>query len=221
MSGLALAPGALAASHSADRAAAPTATRAAAAEQYRYWSFWERSDDTWRYATQGPATLRPGEGDTVAFRFAVSEDSRDAKEPRRAPTFAATCGDTDRPDGGKRVLVHLDFGTKDDAPRGETPPAPRSACAAVDADASAADALAKVTKGLRYDSGSLLCAIDGYPGRGCGEPAGDGSGADEADAADEPGDSDGLPSWVGITAGAVGVAALGAGAAWQIRRRRG
>ncbi len=58
----------------------------AEAAGYRYWSFWEGNGKNWEYATQGPSLLRPDDGTVQGFRFAVSEDSGDADQPRRAPT---------------------------------------------------------------------------------------------------------------------------------------
>ncbi|WP_232544008.1 SCO2322 family protein [Streptomyces buecherae] len=201
----------------------------AAANGYRYWSFWERDGGEWTYATQGPATARPGDGDTIGFRFAVSQNTRDAARPRGAADFAAICAGT--PDGdGKRVAVVLDFGTVRDAPGGDRPPRSRTACARVGGDDTAADALAQVAKPLRYDSTALLCAIAGYPRAGCGERVGGGAdspGAGETaeggpakDEAARDGADDGGPS-AGLIGGAVAVAALGAAALWQARRRRG
>ncbi|WEV28103.1 SCO2322 family protein [Streptomyces sp. 71268] len=201
----------------------------AAADGYRYWSFWERDGGEWTYATQGPATARPGDGDTIGFRFAVSQNTRDAARPRGAADFAAICAGT--PDGGgKRVAVVLDFGTARDAPGGDRPPRSRTACARVGDDGTAADALAQVAKPLRYDSTALLCAIAGYPRSGCGEQVGDSAdspGTGETaredtgrDATAKDGADDSGPS-AGLIGGAVAIAALGAAALWQARRRRG
>lgn len=210
----------------------------AAADGYRYWSFWERDGDDWSYAAQGPATARPGDGDTIGFRFAVSRDTRDAVRPRGAADSAAICADTPEESGTKRVAVVLDFGTERDAPGGERPPRPRTACARIDGAGTAADALAEVAQPLRYNSAALLCAIAGYPRTGCGEQVGDGSGGngegdeneqstgstgstDSASAeADRGGGGDAGPS-AGLIGGVVAVVALGAAALWQARRRRG
>ncbi|GAA2387961.1 hypothetical protein GCM10010420_08890 [Streptomyces glaucosporus] len=139
------------------------------AEGYRYWSFWERDGGTWTYATQGPGTLRPGDGDVLGFRFAVSEDSADAERPRGSADFEEICGGTEPRGDGKRIALNVDFGTPADAPSGERPPKGRTVCAVVPEDGTAADALAAALKPLRYDSSSLLCAIAGYPRTGCGE----------------------------------------------------
>ncbi|MEU1674762.1 SCO2322 family protein [Streptomyces roseifaciens] len=203
----------------------------AQAAGYRYWSFWQGSGGQWAYATQGPATARPGDGEAVGFRFAVSADSSDAAKPRAAADFAAVCDSTPAQDGTKRVAVVLDFGTAADAPEGETPPAARTACARVGEDASAGEALAAVAKPLRYDSSALLCAIAGYPRTGCGEQVGGakkesrGGSAQPSPAGSEgsggagSGD-DGGPS-AGLIGGIAAVVVLGAAAFWQARRRRG
>ena len=202
---------------------------------YRYWSFWDRNStadtadtaETWVYATQGPSTARPSDGDVQGFRFSVSEDSKDSAKPRGAADFATICAKTPAREGSKRVGLVLDFGTTADAPSGSTPPRPRTACARIDDNATTADALATVAKPLRYDTNALLCAIAGYPSTGCGEPVADGrpkakaSPGKEAEANSKPGNGDenGGPS-VGLLAGIAAVAALGAAAIWQARRRR-
>ncbi|MBR7672387.1 hypothetical protein KDA82_04940 [Streptomyces daliensis] len=205
----------------------------AAKDGYRYWSFWEQDgkDSSWSYATQGPSVLRPADGDVLGFRFAVSEDSKDAATPRGTAGFDTVCGDTDAKSGTKRVALSIDFGTASDAPGGEKPPKARTACARVGEDATAAEALAAVAEPLRYNSDSLLCAIDGYPAKGCGEQtSGDGDG-DSDDTGDDTGDraaqdsgddegGEGLSTGLGVAAGIATVAALGAAALWQARRRR-
>ncbi|WP_316248211.1 SCO2322 family protein [Streptomyces sp. TRM49041] len=198
---------------------------------YRYWSFWESggSGDTWTYATQGPATARPADGDVHGYRFAVSTDSQDADRPRRAPDFAAVCADTPAKDGTKRVAVVLDFGTPSDAPDGETPPAQRTACARVRPDATGAEALAAVAAPLRYNSQALLCAIAGYPEKGCGEQAEEKRTAEpqpseppnQATARAGSGTDEGGGPSLGLLGGAAAVLALGAAALVQVARRRG
>lgn len=205
----------------------------AQAAGYRYWSFWEGDGSRWTYATQGPSLVRPGDGAVQGFRFSVSEDSGDAARPRRTPDFAAVCGDTPVKDGSKRVALVIDPGTAADAPAGERPPAPRTACARVAPDASTADALASVAKPLRYDSAALLCAISGYPVSGCGEQiagdAGDappstatasGSATAPVSSAAAPADGDGGGPAVGVLAGIGAVLVLGAAGVLRARRRR-
>jgi hypothetical protein len=200
----------------------------AEAAGYRYWSFWEGNGKNWEYATQGPSLLRPDDGTVQGFRFAVSQDSGDAAQPRRAPDFGAICAGTPAEDGKKRVGLVIDPGTAADAPDGEKPPAPRTACAQVAPDASSAEALAAVAKPLRYDSSAMLCAISGYPESGCGEQV---SGGDSSvkpsassgtadDAGDGSGDGSGGGPSVGLLVGAGAVLLLGIAAVVQARRRR-
>ncbi|MCX5038124.1 SCO2322 family protein [Streptomyces coelicoflavus] len=193
----------------------------AQAAGYRYWSFWDRDGGKWVYATQGPSTARPSDGDVQGFRFAVSENSGDAAQPRGTADFASICAKTPAEEGSKRVALVLDFGTAPDAPSGETPPAPRTACAQLSPDATTADALAAVADPLRYNTNALLCAIAGYPKSGCGEQVSqkeDSSASAAPKATEDESDEDG-PS-IGLYAGIAVVAALAAAGAWQSRRRR-
>nr|WP_167307594.1 SCO2322 family protein [Streptomyces tendae] len=193
----------------------------AQAAGYRYWSFWDRDGGKWVYATQGPSLVRPSDGDVQGFRFAVSENSDDAAQPRGTADFASICAKTPAEDGSKRVALVLDFGTASDAPSGETPPAPRTACARVSPDATTADALAAVADPLRYDTNALLCAIAGYPKTGCGEQVSqkEDSSATAAPKTAEGTEDEDSPS-IGLYAGIAVVAALAAAATWQARRRR-
>jgi MYXO-CTERM domain-containing protein len=186
----------------------------AQAAGYRYWSFWQITDGRWTYATEGPATARPADGSVHGFRFSVSEDSGDSAKPRTAPDFAAICAKTPAKDGTKRIALVIDPGTATDAPRGETPPARRTACVQTDETATTAEALARVAKPLRYNSQALLCAISGYPKSGCGEQVSE----RESASASEPEPDEG-PS-VGLYAGLAAVLALAAATVWQSRRRK-
>lgn len=187
----------------------------ARAAGYRYWSFWERDGDHWTYATQGPSLAHPSDGDVQGFRFAVSEDSADATRPRGDAGFADICAKTPARAGAKRVALVLDFGTAADAPSGETPPARRVACARVAPDATTAEALASVAEPLRYDTNALLCAIAGYPQKGCGEQvAAKGAGSDAGTS-----DDDGGGPSVGLLAGGAAIVLLAAAGVWQARRR--
>ncbi|MEU5953651.1 SCO2322 family protein [Streptomyces sp. NPDC047525] len=197
----------------------------AQAAGYRYWSFWDRDGAKWAYASQGPSTARPDDGAVQGFRFSVSEDSKDAAKPRGTADFDTICAKTPAKDDRKRIALVVDFGTPGDAPDGESPPKPRTACAQVADDATSADALAAVAKPLRYDSNALLCAIADYPKSGCGEQvAGNGQSekAEKKPTASESGgkDDSGGPS-VGLIAGVAAIALLGGAAVWQARRRRG
>lgn len=207
-------------------------TGTAQAAGYRYWSFWEGSGSGWAYASQGPSLTRPDDGAVQGFRFSVSADSQDSAKPRRSPDFAKICADTPAKGGTKRVALVIDPGTAADAPEEETPPAPRTACAQVPKDASSAEALAAVAKPLRYGSDALLCAISGYPVKGCGEQvSGNGNSSRQAtQSASAPtsasadagggGSGGGGPS-AGVLVGVGAVLLLGIAAVAQARRRRG
>ncbi|WP_079404837.1 SCO2322 family protein [Streptomyces sp. 3211] len=202
--------------------ALPAAAPALAAG-YRYWSFWDGAGGRWTYATQGPSLARPADGAVQGFRFSVSKDAAEqAAQPRKAADFEAVCGATAPMEGRKRVALVIDFGVPADAPGGDTPPeaAPRTACAQVAPDATAAEALAAVAKPLRYNSAALLCAISGYPKQGCGDQVADGAAqsATPAPAQSAAPESGGGPS-AGLLAGIAAVAALAAAAVWQSRRR--
>ncbi|UNO42339.1 SCO2322 family protein [Streptomyces sp. MST-110588] len=208
-------------------------------QAYRYWSFWNAKNGAWTYATEGPATSRPDDGAVAGFRFAVSAGSAAAGKPRAAADFGAVCARTPAEDGAKRVALVLDFGTAADAPEGEHPPRIRTECARVPRDASVGDALAAVAGPLRYDSHALLCAISGYPARGCAEQAtasgsgspssgnspanspGKESGSGKPSAADDERGSGGSGPSAGLIGGIGAVLVLGAAAVWQARRRRG
>lgn len=197
---------------------------------YRYWSFWERDGAKWAYATQGASTTRPADGAVQGFRFSVSQDSQDAAKPRGEAGFEAVCAKTPAQPGSKRIALVLDFGTPQDAPQGDTPPAPRSVCAQVDEDATTAEALAEVAKPLRYNNTALLCAISGYPKTGCADQvAGTSSQASEPTApapttshsVSATHDGEGVGPSAGLLVGLAAVLAVGAAAVWQARRRRG
>ncbi|MER5711691.1 SCO2322 family protein [Streptomyces sp. NPDC002122] len=228
-----------------------TAVAAAPAQAagYRYWSFWESDGGTsWTYATQGPATARPADGDAIGFRFALSQGTSDTSKPTAAPDFAAICAGVEKKDGSKRIAVVVDFGGPKDTPPGEKPPAkPETGCAQVREDATGAEALAEVAKPLRYDGAAMLCGIAGYPARGCGEPVAEGEGqsasaapatSDSAPATSDaaPATSDSAPATsdsasasasdgegggpsFGVLAGGAAVLALGGAAIWKARRR--
>ncbi|MGY0486817.1 SCO2322 family protein [Streptomyces sp. WG-D5] len=206
---------------------AAVAAAPAQAAGYRYWSFWERDGGSWTYATTGPSQTKPDDGDVQGFRFAVSEDSKDAKQPRGTTDFDEVCADTPAKDGEKRIALVIDSGTAADAPGAETPPRPRTECAQVAEDATSADALAAVAKPLRYDSSAMLCAISGYPETGCGEQVSKSeskapeTAKDSAAPSGDGGDGDdGGPS-VGLLAGIAAVVVLGVAAGARARRRRG
>lgn len=153
---------------------------AQAASSYRYWGFYVLSGTQWGYAQKGAEQTTPTDGAVEGWRFAVADDSA-MRAPRAVLTFDEICATTASQSGMKRVGVVIDYGRQADAGTG-TPPAPRSACAVVPTDASAAQVLAAVTT-PRTDKG-MVCALDGWPATGCGDTVPDPSAA--AKAADTP-----------------------------------
>ncbi|WP_225799655.1 SCO2322 family protein [Streptomyces sp. NK15101] len=201
-----------------------TAVAAAPAQAagYRYWSFWESDGGKpWTYATQGPATARPSDGDALGFRFAISNGTDDTSLPSAAPDFPGICGGVEKKDGTKRIAVVIDFGGPLDAPPGETPPKKpiEVGCAEVGEDATGAEALAAVAKPLRYDGSAMLCGIAGYPAHGCGEQVAERTTASATSTAPAASAGSGGGPSFGVLAGGAAVLALGGAAIWKARRR--
>ena len=201
----------------------------AQAQSYRYWGYYVQDGDAWTFAQTGPSETVPADGSVEGWRFAITGEAS-SRFPRAEPTAEELCEGAAVPDGNKAVGVVIDYGTALDAPEGDTPPAARGACAVVAADASGTDVLAAVAE-LRVGEGGFVCAIDGYPSAGCGEPVdveaptgeeqpvtlelpGQDSGQDSGQDAD----STGTP-WLPVALGVVAVGALGALAVALSRRR--
>ena len=148
--------------------AAPTAEAAT----YRYWSYWSisahpNSATSWKYASSGPASRVPADGEVDGWRFGVSADSSTrSRAPRvtAATAFDELCGATNPVDGSKRVAVVIDYGDASDAPSGQTPPKARGGCVVAPMADTGAMVLtsAPISAGMRVKAG-LICAIDRYP----------------------------------------------------------
>ena len=144
-------------------AVAPAVSQAAA---YRYWTYWLGSDSGWSFASVGPAFRLPADGTLEGWRYSVS-----GVEGNRAPSIAADfdaiCGDTLPVDGRKRVAVVVDPGLPADAPAGEQPPGAWAMCVLAEERATGYDVL-RAAASVRAERG-LICAIGGYPARGCAD----------------------------------------------------
>lgn len=195
----------------------------AEAANYRYWGYYSWTKGAWAFSTKGPAQTKPADGGVEGWRFAVSAATGSPRVPRADGNFAEICAGTKATAGKKRVAVVIDPGLPADAPAGDKPPAPRGACALVDPAASGAQVLAAVATD-RVEKG-LVCGIDGYPSKGCGDQvtANPPAGADAKVTLALPaskkagsGQGSGTP-WAGIAIAAVLVAALGGGAVWRAR----
>lgn len=140
----------------------------AQAAAYRYWTYWQAPAGAaaWSFATQGPGTSVPADGDVEGWSFAVSTESANAEDsPATLPDFAAICGSTPGQPDAKRVALVIDPGPAALAPEGETPPAAVTTCVVIEPEATGYDVLRSVAT-VRTDDG-LVCAVDEYPAREC------------------------------------------------------
>ena len=140
-----------------------------AEDGYRYWGYYHVENGAYAFAKTGPAGYTPKDGAEEAFRFGTSTASAGVK-PRADLAklgFATVCKDTRTAAGKKRVAVLLDYGTAADA-AGASTPKPKAACAQVPTAATGQQVLAAVAQ-VRASKG-LVCALDGYPASGCGDP---------------------------------------------------
>lgn len=161
-------------------AIAPAIAQAVA---YRYWSYWLGSDGGWSFANVGPAFRVPADGTLEGWRYSVSGVEGNAA-PSFAADFAAVCDDTPAEDGLKRVAVVVDPGDAGDAPEGEQPPGAWALCVVAAESATGYDIL-RAAASVRTDSG-LVCAIGGYPARGCGDVVADPAPSPSASATPSP-----------------------------------
>jgi hypothetical protein len=147
-----------------------TAEPARAATAYRYWAYYVAHRSSWQYATRGPATEYPVDGEVQGWRFAVQIDSGNGREPRATPTFATLCASTPPKAGDIRVGVVLDFGLAADAPAHDHPPATVvPGCVSVPSGSTGAQVLLAAAS-VRLGTGSyagLVCGVDGYPTTEC------------------------------------------------------
>ncbi len=216
-------------------------TSPAQAAAYRYWTYWQApaAAGTWAFATQGPGTAVPADGDVEGWAFGVTTQSADPDDaPATAPDFAAVCADTAAAPDGKRVALIIDFGPAAVAPAGQTPPAPVAQCVVAAPDATGYDLLRSVAE-VRTEDG-LVCGVAGYPEGECAPVLSDAEAEDlltAASASASPGPGTSTPSPSGMAAAATGPATgpgsgspvavlavaallLGGGALWYRGRRR-
>jgi hypothetical protein len=190
---------------------------------FRFWGYYQWTDDAWVFALTGPAEAVPLDGVVEGWRYAVA--GAEPRFPRADGDFELICGSTDADAGEKRVAVVIDYGTEADSEDGSEPPAAEGACAVVADDATGADVLADVTE-VRVDDSGLTCGLGGYPQQGCGGPVStpaptgpedsvelalplaETPAAGGGDADDE--DGDGIPVGLLVGIGAVAVVAVAA-----------
>ena len=149
-----------------------SAGSASAEDGYRYWNYSHLEGDTFAFAETGPGDTNPEDGSVEGWRFGTSTVSQGVfpRADLAEVGFDAVCADTEAADGEKRVAVLVDYGTEADAAGAEVPE-PRGECAVVPADATGQQVLESVVE-VRTAK-NMICALDGYPAQGCGEPVGD------------------------------------------------
>lgn len=144
-----------------------TATGTAqAADGYRYWNYFHVKGTSYVFAQVGASGYTPKNDAIEAYRYGTSTTTN-GLAPRADLTdytIDKICAGLEPDAGKKRVGVLLDYGTTSDAASGETPPAPRAACAVVAKDANGQQVLEAVAD-VRFDK--LTCGIDGYPVKSC------------------------------------------------------
>lgn len=148
---------------------------------YRYWTYFQVTDDKFVASAKGVAGTVPEDGSIEAYRYAAPADFNKPNLPRAdldELTFDTICEHVEAADGKKRVAVIIDYGVAEDAD-GAEPPAPTAACAQVDEQATGLQVLTEVAK-TRAEDG-LLCAIEGYPAAGCSTLVKTATPADAAD----------------------------------------
>ncbi len=149
-----------------------TAGSASAEDGYRYWNYSHLTGGDWEFAQTGPGDVTPKDGDVEGWRYGTSTVSQGIS-PRAdlsEVTFDVVCEGAETSDGEKRVAVLVDSGTDADA-QGAQVPDPRAECAVVPKQATGQQVLESVVD-VRAEQG-MICALDGYPAKGCGDPVSD------------------------------------------------
>jgi hypothetical protein len=137
------------------------------AADYRYWTFWVTTNDSWSFANEGAGTLKATDQMVTGFKFAIT-GADNGLPPTESAVFAELCPDTSEQAGSLRVAVVVDFNDQATAPEGETPPSPNVVnCVTVNEGQTAADALNAASLEVRANDG-FVCGINGYPKEECG-----------------------------------------------------
>ena len=137
------------------------------ASDYRYWTFWVTTNDSWSFANEGAGTLKATDQMVTGWKFAIT-GADNGLPPTESAVFAQLCPDTSEQAGTLRVAVVVDFNDQATAPEGETPPSPNVvSCVTVNEGQTAADALNAAGLEVRANDG-FVCGINGYPKEECG-----------------------------------------------------
>ena len=140
------------------------------AADYRYWTFWVTTNDSWSFANFGPADEKGSlatDQMVIGYKFAIT-GADNGLPPTESAVFAELCPDTSEQAGTLRVAVVVDFNDQATAPEGETPPSTNVVkCVTVTEGQTAADALNAAGLEIRANDG-FVCGINGYPKEECG-----------------------------------------------------
>ena len=137
------------------------------AADYRYWTFWVTTNDSWSFATEGAGTLKATDQMVTGFKFAIT-GADNGLPPTESAVFAELCPDTSEQAGALRVAVVVEYNDQSIAPEGETPPSANVvSCVTVNEGQTAADALSAANLDVRAKDG-MICGISGYPKEECG-----------------------------------------------------
>lgn len=137
------------------------------AADYRYWTFWVTTNDSWSFANEGAGTLKATDQMVTGWKFAIT-GADNGLPPTESAVFAELCPDTSEQAGTLRVAVIVDFNDQATAPEGETPPSANVvSCVTVNEGQTAADALNAAGLEVRANDG-FVCGINGYPKEECG-----------------------------------------------------
>lgn len=140
----------------------------AQATNYRYWTYWSGTGQSWTFSAVGPSSAVPADGSVEGWRFAVSAGvSGQGAQPTVSPSaaFEQYCGDVPAAAGTKRVAVVIDYGSAADAPTGQTPPSSTGGCAQLPESHTGGQVLQQISD-IRVEGG-LICAINGFPQGEC------------------------------------------------------
>ena len=140
------------------------------ASDYRYWTFWVTTNDSWSFANFGAGDTKNSlatDQMVTGWKFAIT-GADNGLPPTESAVFAELCPDTSEQAGTLRVAVVVDFNDQATAPEGETPPSPNVVkCVTVTEGQTAADALNAAGLEIRANDG-FVCGINGYPKEECG-----------------------------------------------------
>jgi hypothetical protein len=137
------------------------------ASDYRYWTFWVTTNDSWSFANEGAGTLKATDQMVTGFKFAIT-GADNGLPPTESAVFAELCPDTSEQAGTLRVAVVVEYNDQSIAPEGETPPSANVvSCVTVNEGQTAADALNAANLDIRAKDG-MICGISGYPKEECG-----------------------------------------------------